>query len=354
MQTTEDEVRAHAEWLEKRRSGLGGTDTPAICGLSRYKGPYEVWCEKLGLVSKPIDNPQTKLGRALEPYIAREWGEKFKLELVKGEFVKHDLIEWLLGTPDYLVRNQRRGLDCKYISSEEVEKFYGVDGTDDLPMHYWGQGQHYMELFDYDYWHFGCLMTDGEVHDYPVERDPVYLRTMRETCDIFWNKHVKEGIPPEPTLTSACQEYIDARFPRHKDKLVVRAKPGDALEELVYLLRDAKVAAKQTACAAEELELRIKAVMGEAASVLWCGDEKITWKNNRDSEKTDWEAALKEILTSLPLGKEQTRYAFDIIQKHREIKPGPRVFRTPRRWLKDIGKVEEADSEQAETQEGAA
>ena len=35
-------------WLAARRSGIGGSDIAAICGLSPYQTPYDVWLDKLG------------------------------------------------------------------------------------------------------------------------------------------------------------------------------------------------------------------------------------------------------------------------------------------------------------------
>ena len=36
----------YEEWLELRKNGIGGSDAAAVCGISRYKSPVELWMEK--------------------------------------------------------------------------------------------------------------------------------------------------------------------------------------------------------------------------------------------------------------------------------------------------------------------
>ena len=56
------------EWLNYRRTGIGGSDAAAILGLSPFKTNVEVWEEKVGLREpKDIsDNPAVKYGKEAE------------------------------------------------------------------------------------------------------------------------------------------------------------------------------------------------------------------------------------------------------------------------------------------------
>ena len=36
----------YEDWLEYRKLGIGGSDASAVCGISRYKSPVELWMEK--------------------------------------------------------------------------------------------------------------------------------------------------------------------------------------------------------------------------------------------------------------------------------------------------------------------
>ena len=82
-----------------------------------WKGPYEVYCEKLGLVTKPFDNPYAMIGRTLEPLIASMYETEFGVKLHKGNFTRHKKIKWLLSSPDYFVEGRQEGVDCKLVMS---------------------------------------------------------------------------------------------------------------------------------------------------------------------------------------------------------------------------------------------
>ena len=36
------------DWLDWRRRGIGGSDVGAICGISKYKSPIDVYLDKIG------------------------------------------------------------------------------------------------------------------------------------------------------------------------------------------------------------------------------------------------------------------------------------------------------------------
>ncbi|MCP1399259.1 putative phage-related endonuclease [Bacillus cereus] len=43
--TTED--MAHEQWLEARKSGIGGSDAAAIAGLNKWSSPIRVYYDKI-------------------------------------------------------------------------------------------------------------------------------------------------------------------------------------------------------------------------------------------------------------------------------------------------------------------
>ena len=40
------ENMSYEDWLEHRKSGIGGSDASVVCGINRYKSPVELWMEK--------------------------------------------------------------------------------------------------------------------------------------------------------------------------------------------------------------------------------------------------------------------------------------------------------------------
>ena len=61
------------DWLEFRKTGLGGSDAAAILGLSPFKTNVEVWEEKVGLRDPEdiSDKPQVVYGTAAEDMLVK-------------------------------------------------------------------------------------------------------------------------------------------------------------------------------------------------------------------------------------------------------------------------------------------
>ena len=67
MSTTERQ-----EWLERRRSGIGGSDVAPILGMSKWRTAYDVWLSKTA--ETPEEDRTTMpmlLGNVLEPEVLR-------------------------------------------------------------------------------------------------------------------------------------------------------------------------------------------------------------------------------------------------------------------------------------------
>lgn len=63
------------DWLRERRNSLGGSDMGAVLGLNRWRSPYTVWADKMGLLPDQEDSEAMRIGRDLEPYVLRRFCE---------------------------------------------------------------------------------------------------------------------------------------------------------------------------------------------------------------------------------------------------------------------------------------
>ena len=61
------------EWLEFRKTGIGGSDAAAILGLSPFKTNVEVWEEKVGIKAPDdiSDKPQVQYGKNAEDLLVK-------------------------------------------------------------------------------------------------------------------------------------------------------------------------------------------------------------------------------------------------------------------------------------------
>ena len=64
---------SHEDWLRLRKTGIGGSDAGAICGLNPYSSAMNVYRDKLSEELLLEDNESMRQGRDLEEYVARRF-----------------------------------------------------------------------------------------------------------------------------------------------------------------------------------------------------------------------------------------------------------------------------------------
>jgi putative phage-type endonuclease len=61
------------EWVEVRKTHLGGSEIAAVLGLSPWTSPFSLWHTKAGLIPPTPDSPAMEWGRRLEPVVAAKF-----------------------------------------------------------------------------------------------------------------------------------------------------------------------------------------------------------------------------------------------------------------------------------------
>lgn len=201
------------EWLALRNTGLGGSDAGTVLGVNKYKQPLELYKEKRGeLVAEDISEKlPVKIGHGLEDFVAQLYAQETGQRVERcNTMLRHPKHNWMLGNVDRLVwegdkRPQHKGeirtrklLECKttlsrFIDSEE----WGPAGTDQVPIHYLAQCQHYMAVTGAEYCDLAVLMAGPDFRIYPIKRDDDLIASMIEREGAFWEL-VQSGQAPEP------------------------------------------------------------------------------------------------------------------------------------------------------------
>ena len=78
----------HEQWLDYRRTGIGGSDAATVVGLNPYSSLYTLYNDKLGLIPAKEDNEVMRQGRDLEDYVSRRWME------ATGKKVRRNCYMW--------------------------------------------------------------------------------------------------------------------------------------------------------------------------------------------------------------------------------------------------------------------
>ena len=108
-------VGMHREtWLRLRKTGIGGSDAGAICGVNPYSSSLNVYLNKLSYQIEDTDNEPMRQGRDLEEYVARRFMEETGLKVRRSnKMYRSNEYPFMLADVDRLIVGQNAGLECK-------------------------------------------------------------------------------------------------------------------------------------------------------------------------------------------------------------------------------------------------
>lgn len=218
----EELLQKNKTFAESRRSMLGGTDVPAILGLSPYRTPLDVYSSKVNPPEVREDmHPKLVAGIILEDAIAELFeyysGRKtHKLE----QTVFHTEYDFMGANVDRIIEpgqnDEYEGiLDCKNKEGWVVES-YKAKG-DEVLVNDWCQVQHYMDILKKDYAYLAVLIDGNDLEYHRVERDADFIEHKNKVLLKFWKDHILKKIPPE---ASTPQELITTNYKFDEDNII--------------------------------------------------------------------------------------------------------------------------------------
>jgi putative phage-type endonuclease len=276
------------EFLERRRTGIGGSDIAAILGLSKYKTAYDVWLDKRG-EAPPEDEhekPWLYWGAVLEEVVAKEYSIRFgrKVQRVNAQLIYPPApfavanIDRAVINPE--IRGNVRWIDGRLTTDRLLEcktangfaaNLWGEQGTDQVPESYLCQVQWYMGITGARYADVAVLIGGSDYRTYTVEADAGLFSDMLTEAEAFW-KLVEDGVAPDPQTIADAQ----AIWPKHVagKSHVASGALARAVEELALV----KEKAKALEAREDALKLQIMADMQDAEILTDMGDPIATLK----------------------------------------------------------------------------
>ena len=238
------------QWLELRRQGIGGSDAAAIVGLDRYRSPFDVYADKLGLRPEIPDNEAMRQGRDLEQYVAERFMESTgKRVRRRNAMLQHPEHPFMLANIDRWVIGENAGLECKTTSVLNRTKF----SQGEFPPNYYVQCVHYMAVTGAERWYLAVLVLNKAFYVFTIERDEAEINALIEAEKDLWENHVLKQIPPTPDGSESTSEIIKQLFPEAKEG-VTASLDGDEDKIQAYLDLDAQI---------KELEKKKEAIKQE-------------------------------------------------------------------------------------------
>ena len=204
---------SHEEWLDLRKTGIGGSDAGAVCGLNPYVSSIGVYLNKIGKAPEVEDNEAMRQGRDMEDYVARRFSEKTGLKVRRShQLYRSKEHPFMIANVDRMIVGEDAGLECKTVSAYGADKW--KDGQ--IPVHYLLQCLHYMAVTGKKTWYIAAVILGVDFQYRKIEWEEEMISKLIEVEQRFWEQFVCSGHMPDPDGTEACSESLTKYFNKAK------------------------------------------------------------------------------------------------------------------------------------------
>lgn len=266
-----------------RNKHLGGSDAPAVLGLSSWTSPVALWQQKVGIAANDTDEARERLfarGRRLEPVIRemvidklRDEGHDVELLACNARYF-HPTHKFLTAEIDFelCLDGEVINADAKSVNWSARKK-WGEEGSSEIPVEYAAQFMHGLDVTPGQRRRclVAALRSFDDVEIYWTERDDETIEGIRAKLVDFWENHVVTRVPPDPEKFSD----ISALFQRDNGRSV---EATDEIVEKVAALREIATLRKALKDEEEALKFDIGLFMGEHALLTRGVRNLITWE----------------------------------------------------------------------------
>ena len=276
------------EWHAVRATGIGGSDIAAICGLSPYTSPLEIWLKKRGETvprrHDPILSEAAEMGHELEPVVARRFTKATGLPAIENPgTLRHPTLPHMLVNLDRATveHGDMGALELKTRSSYALNEW-----LDETPVDVQVQVQWQLAVTGWAYAYTAALIGGQRTIVHRIERDQELIDNLTAIGNEFWG-WVQDGTRPPLDGSHATGQLLDRLHANPVDQIVI----GDAavVEKWLKIRATAKEQAEAADIAITEAENHLKAIAGDATEVHIRGELAYSWRPRRGS--IHWKAA---------------------------------------------------------------
>lgn len=276
--------------LEQRRHGLGSSEIAAVCGLSDWRSPLDVWLEKTGRREPFAGNANTELGQLLEPKIARWWADERARRGTPVRNVRRmpTLVdrehEWLLATPDRRANDDDGPIigEIKWVGEFTGRaKWRDADVlADDVTV----QSQIQQRVTGIHRAEVVVWVQGGDPYKriVPSPYDPKLVDDLIGVAREFWFDFVQADREPPIDASDSWATYLRRKYPSPDAPAALAPAEADALVERYTRAHiDEKKAAARKAEAKHELQQLI----GIRAGLFRPGKYSVMWSTAKSGER---------------------------------------------------------------------
>lgn len=203
------------DWKVARLTGIGSSEAGAVCGLSPYSTPLEVYSRKVGDLPDVEDSELTRFGRVMEPAILRLYMETCRFDgdpIYPLPMVRDREHPFSLSTSDALLGNVL--LEIKSMDWRIARKIDEVGLHAAVP-DYVCQVQDQMGVTGLGHARIVALVNRG-IRTWNIERHDRLIALIRERKAELWDRIMRRDPPPMQYTHPSAMELVRALHPSIK------------------------------------------------------------------------------------------------------------------------------------------
>lgn len=303
------------EWHAVRKSGIGGSDIAAICGLNPWTSPLEIWLKKTDQTVPRRDDPvldeAAEHGHELEPFVASRFNKKTGLPIFDNPgTLRMPDIPWALVNLDRTTEEhgQPGVVELKTRSSYALQEW-----LEEPPVDVQVQTQWQMLVTGWSFGYTAALIGGQRTIVHRIDRDEKLIDDLLAIGAEFWG-WVETGVQPPLDGSVATGQLLDRLHatPTRKDVIADAAE----VDKWLAIRRTAKEQLEAAEIAMTEADNHLKHLAGDGTDVYVRGELAYTWRPRKG--QISWKTAalaLDPELDPEPYRGEPTR-ALNIVMEN--------------------------------------
>ncbi|UQY83022.1 YqaJ viral recombinase family protein [Ralstonia pseudosolanacearum] len=286
---------SRADWLEVRRTGIGGSDAAAAVGLNPYKSQTELWLEKTNRdadLPKPDPNDSAEpiyWGTLLEPIVAAAYTQQTGRRVRKVNAVlRHPTVPFMLANLD---REVVGAPDVQILECKTAGEFGARHWKDGVPEYVQLQVQHQLAVTGKQAADVAVLLCGQKLAVHRLQRDDILIGQLIALETQFW-RYVETDTPPPGDGSESADRALRCLYP-YDNGGTVDFSDDRQLSGAFADLAAVREQIGSLELAAARLKQTLQYAMGDASRALFETGE-VTFKRSKDSTGTDLERLLAD------------------------------------------------------------
>lgn len=306
---------------QQRKGRITSSVIGAVLDLDPFSSPYDAALRIMG-DDAFAGSDAARRGDVLEAACLQYAAEETGMRLAPAPFVAHE--DWSGDSTDGLLVDDKGALqhvvEAKTVSLHAMTDEWGEPGTDDIPEKFLAQCHWHLLHHPEARSCFVPVLFGGEFvfRLYEVPRDEAFEATLRQTAKTWHTRHIRNKEPVPIGASHADKRRLQKQHPRDWDDMLVWDDAlGNIVESRIAADKQLKAAQKEV----DRLSNLLREALGDHSGVdAAAHGYSVTYRKNQDGARTDWQQVARE----MGAGEE-------LIYRHTQIVPGPRVLRVAKR-----------------------